>query len=284
MLGLEKYTQTFTFTSQEDYSAISGIMEFVEAKAAEFKTSRKESIRIRMMCEESLVKLLEYVDFTGTSPVKAVVSARKFMGNVNFSLKIPGASFDFLKSLQSSTLPDIDELSPDSDDIINNILLQSFEDRIRYTHKNGYNFIRIAAIKSPYSSLIMTLEAIALAVIVGLLLKNYASTELCSILSTNVLSPVRSTLMNALKVCAVPLVFFSLVTSVTRFGNLDDMRRLGLRCLSYFSSTQALSAIIAVAIFFMLKPLFSSSAGILSELMHLAGGGGIISLWSCSVS
>ena len=43
MLGLKAYTQTFTFTSQEDYSAISGIMEFVEEKSAEFRTSRKEA-------------------------------------------------------------------------------------------------------------------------------------------------------------------------------------------------------------------------------------------------
>lgn len=217
------------------------------------------------------MKLLEYVDFSSGEPVKAVVSARKFMGNVNFSLRIPGRSFDFLKSLQSNILPDSDELSPDADDAVNNILLQTFEDRIRYTHKNGRNYIWIAAIKSPYTALVRTLEAIALAVILSLLLKNYAPDEFCAVLSKNVLSPIRSTLMNALKVCAVPLVFFSLVTSISRFGNLGDMRRIGLRCMSYLFSAQVLSAVIAVAVFFAFRPLFSSSAGVLSELVHSAG-------------
>ena len=128
------------------------------------------------------------------------------MGNVNFSLRIPGRSFDFLKSLQSKVLPESDELSPEADDAVNNILLQTFEDRIRYTHKNGRNYIRIAAIKSPYTALVMTLEAIVLAVIAGLLLKNYAPRELCAVLSNSVLVPVHSILTNAMKVTAVPLV------------------------------------------------------------------------------
>ena len=272
MFGLKKYTQDFTFTSRSDIQTTSEILQFIEEKTAELGTSRKESIHISMMCEESLVKLLEYVDFSGSSPIKAVVSVRKFMGDVNFTLRIPGQSFDFLKSLQSNLLPDSEELTSDTADAINNILLQTFEDRIKYTHRNGYNFIRIAAIKSPYASLIRTLEAIVLAVIIGLLMKNYASGELCTAFSKNILSPIRSILMNALKICAVPLVFFSLVTSITRFGNLDDMRRLGLRCLSCFFSAQVLSAVIAVTVFFVMRPLFSSSAGIISGLIPSAGG------------
>ena len=268
MLGLKAYTQTFTFTSQEDYSAISSILEFVEEKSAEFRTSRRESIRIRMMCEESLVKLLEYVDFSTGDPVIAAMYAQKFMGNVDFWLRIPGKSFDLLNSLQSNVLPDSDKLSPYEDDAINNILLQTFEDRIRYIHRNGYNFIRVVAVKSPYASLLRTLEAIALAVIAALLLRNYAPSELCAVLSNSVLVPVRSILTNAMKVTAVPLVFFSLITSISRFGNLGDMRRVSLRCLSCFFSAQVLSAIITVTVFFMLRPLFSSSAGILAELVQ----------------
>ena len=256
----------------------------MEAKAAEFRTSRKESLRISMMCEESLVKLLEYVDFSSGEPVKAVVSARKFMGNVNFSLRIPGRSFDFLKSLQSNILPDSDELSPDADDAVNNILLQTFEDRIRYTHKNGRNYIRIAAIKSPYTALVSTLEAIALAVILGLLLKNYAPDEFCAVLSKNVLSPIRSTLMNALKVCAVPLVFFSLVTSISRFGNLGDMRRLGLRCMSYLFSAQVLSAVIALAVFLCSGRYSVRQRVFCQSLYTLPEKRNTVFLWSCSVS
>lgn len=265
MLVSKHYTQNFTFTSRDDIQTISDILQFIEKKASEFKASRKESI---LMCEEAIVKLLKYADFQNSKNITAEVSARKFMGNVNFTFRIPGSSFDFLKSLQVSIIPDTEELSPDVGDAINNILLQSFKSRLKYSHKNGFNYLRITALKSPYAALVNVLEAIALALITGLLLKNYASTELCQLISENVLDSIRSTLTNALKICAVPLVFFSLVTSISRFGDLGDMRRLGLRCMSYLFTAQTLSALIAVAVFFMLKPLFSSSAGILSELVQ----------------
>ncbi len=62
MFWLKVDTQTFTFTSQEDYPAISGV--------------------------------LEYADFSDGKPINAEVSAQKFMGSVRFTLRVPGESFN----------------------------------------------------------------------------------------------------------------------------------------------------------------------------------------------
>ena len=265
MFGLRAETQKFTFTSQEDYTAISGVLDFVDRKAAEFGASRKDSVS---MCEESLLKLLEYADFSDGKAITVVVYARNnFMGNVRFLLRVPGESFDFLKSLRNNILPDSDELSPDTEEAINNIFLQLFEDRLRYTHRNSHNYIRIYAAKSPYNSLFKTLGAIVLAVIAGLLLRNYASSKFCGLVSENVLEPLRKAMMNALKIVAVPLVFFSLVSCITRFGNLADMRKTGLKCLTFMFSAQTICAFGASLVFFAMKPMFISSAGMLSHMV-----------------
>ena len=270
MLALKVEAQKFTFTSQKDLAAISRVLEFVEIKAAEFGASPKDSVS---MCEESLVKLLGHADFSDGKPINAEVSARKFMGNVRFTLRVPGESFDFMKSLRSDVFFDSEELSPDAEDAINNIFLHIFEDRLRYTHRNGHNYIRITAVKSPYASMFRILGAIVFAVIAGLILKNYASSEFCGLVSQNILSPVRNSLMNALKMVAVPLVFFALVSCIARFGNLADMRKTGLRCLSFMFSAQTVSSVIAVLVFFAMRHMFISSAGSLSHMVQVSEEG-----------
>lgn len=267
MLGLKVEAQKFTFTSQKDLATISKVLEFVETKAEEFGASRKDSVS---MCEESLVKLLGHADFSDGKTVEAVVYVRNLLGNVGFLLGVPGESFNFMKSLRNNILPDSEELSPDADDAINNVFLHVFGDKLRYAYYEGYNYIRIYAAKSPYNSLLWTLGAIGLAVIVGLLLKNYAPSEFCGLVSKNMLSPLRNALMNALKIVAVPLVFFSLVSCIARFGNLADMRKTGLRCLGFLCSAQTICAIVAVLVFFAMKPMFSSSAGILSHMVQVS--------------
>ena len=68
MLKLVADRHKFTFISQDDMKAISSALSFIDSEPEKFRTSPREASRIRMMCEESLVKLLDYADFTSSSP------------------------------------------------------------------------------------------------------------------------------------------------------------------------------------------------------------------------
>ena len=268
MLKLVTDRRKFTFTSKDDIEAISSALSFIDTEAEKFRTSPRESARIRMMCEESLVKLLDYADFSGSSPVTAEVSATSFMGNVRFTLRIPGAKLDFLHSIQSADL-DPDEVSPETYEAINNVLLQQFADRLRYEHRDGVNYLRIAALSSPYNALFMIVASILLAVLAGILMRTFATPEIRSYVKADFLVPVSSTLMNAMKMCTIPLVFFSVVVCIARFGNPADMKRIALRCMACFFSASTAAAVASIGVFFMLKPAMMSVAGSLSGMSEI---------------
>ncbi|MBR0150069.1 MAG: cation:dicarboxylase symporter family transporter [Synergistaceae bacterium] len=268
MLKLVTDRRKFTFTSQNDMKAISDTLQFIDSEAEKFRTSPREAAQIRMMCEESLVKLLEYATFTDKSPVTATVSAINFLGNVRFTLRIPGAKFDFLHSIQSADI-DTDEVSPETYDAINNVLLQQFADRLRYDHRDGVNYLRIAALSSPYNALFMIVASILLAVVAGILMKTFATPETCSYVKADFLVPVSSTLMNAMKMCTIPLVFFSVVVCIARFGSPYDMKKAVLRCMACFLSASTVAAVSSIGVFFMLKPAMRSVAGTLSGMSEV---------------
>ena len=268
MLKLVTDRRKFTFTSKDDIEAISSALSFIDTEAEKFRTSPRESARIRMMCEESLVKLLDYADFSGSSPVTAEVSATSFMGNVRFTLRIPGAKLDFLHSIQSADL-DPDEVSPETYEAINNVLLQQFADRLRYEHRDGVNYLRIAALSSPYNALFMVAASILLAILAGILMRTFATPEIRSYVKADFLVPVSSTLMNAMKMCTIPLVFFSVVVCIARFGNPADMKRIALRCMACFFSASTAAAVASIGVFFTLRPALKSVAGILSGMSEI---------------
>lgn len=259
--------QKFTFTSENDIEAISDTLNFIDTETEKFNTSKREAYKIRMMFEESLLKLLEYSRFNNNEPVTAEVSASNIMGNVKFAIRIPGEHFDFLKSIQTNSAIDSDELSPEIGDAINGILLQQFADRLRYDHRNGINYIRIAALRSPYNALFGILAAILLAVLSGILMRIYASPETCSYVQKSFLEPVSSLIMNAMKMCTIPLVFFSVMLSTASFGSLADMKRTAMRCMACFFSVQTAAAVISVGVFFILKPAMMSAAGDLAGMV-----------------
>ena len=255
----------FTLTPAENFPEIGQVMEFVDSEAMRLGLSRKETVKIGLMTEETLTKLLEYTD--NTKAVTAEVSAKKFMGTVTFTLKIPGREADFMKDIQRQIPPELYDENADTSNAINDALLRSFQDNLRYTHRRGMNCIKILASRSPYTSLIQTVYAIILAVITGLLLKNYASPELCTVLNVNLLAPVRTVMMNGFKMCTIALVFFSLVNSISGFGNLSDMRKLGLKCMSRFFTYQVICAVIAVGVFYLFRPVMLSGFGVLSDML-----------------
>lgn len=295
----------FTFTSQNDIKTISDTLSFIDSEIEKFKTPSREASKIRMMCEESLMRLLEYsclsaqATHTVNNVVTVEVSASNFLGNVKFVIKIPGKYFNFLDSIQTISTVDsvkntvdsvtnnevnkadrveaVDTVDTDSDpyeippeisDAINGVLLQQFTDRISYEHRHGINYIKISALRSPYNFLFEILGAIFLAILTGIAMRISATPEACSYVQTGFLEPVSSLIMNAMKMCTIPLVFFSIMLCIASFGSLADMKRIALRCMACFFSIQTVTALICIGVFFMLKPAMASIAGVLAGMVE----------------
>ena len=148
---------------------------------------------------------------------------------------------------------DPDSGSEDSKEVntaIQNLLLSSFGDSLKYKHKNGVNSVRIEAVKSPYSFLYKTLGAVFLAVILGIICRYFVPENIYTALNDNILTSVRDMFMNALKIVIAPIVFFSMVNSVSQFNNFSEIGKMGVKFMTLFLFMEFTACILTALIFY----------------------------------
>ena len=241
----------FTVDEANPNETLTQVLEFIHGSLASQKLTAKELTDAELMCEESLVRLFKYSDFSKVKYVR--VNIRHFFGNITVDLTVPGQEFDFTESFQAILKVDDNE----SIEAIQNILLRLFSPNLRYKHSRNFNAIRIRAVRSEYSGLYMTFGALFAAIIAGLLLRAFAPESVCMSLNDNVFTTIRTIFMNGLKTCAVPIVFCSIAASVADAGNLSGMQRSGIRLMQWF----LLGQIAAVCVGFGVVMLFGTGKG-----------------------
>ena len=122
------------------------------------------------MSEESLLSLVKHSDFIDGSAI--FVNFRQLFGNVSITLTVPGQEFNFAENLNID-VPFSDEGMPDAQEAVQNMLIRSFEDRLKYSHKKGFNTITINAVISRRASFYWLMTALISAIAASILLNRY---------------------------------------------------------------------------------------------------------------
>ncbi|MBQ3398710.1 MAG: dicarboxylate/amino acid:cation symporter [Synergistaceae bacterium] len=230
---------------------LSKALEYTSSCLEEMKLSAKDRVRSELMCEEALVSLMNHADFTKRSTFS--VNVRKFFGDVVIDFAVPGEEFEFSGGTGIQSLKDDDDLQ-ESYEAIRNIVLRSFSGNIRYKHSGNLNTVRIKAVRSNYSGLYKTLAALFLAVVAGVILRNFAPTNVSIFVNNNILDPIRTVFLNGLKMCAVPIVFFSVVSCIADMGGLSGMKKTGGRLFRYFAASQILGLTVGLCLMYIFRP------------------------------
>lgn len=139
--------------------------------------------------------------------------------------------------MMSAKLPKNGENDIRKQDAIRNIMLRSLTDDLKYQHKDGVNYVQVTLVKSKHAFLFQTLGAMLLAIVVGFILSAIAPASFNSSLNINLLSPIKTMYLNALKMVAAPVVFFSIVSCIVRFPDLSALGRIGVKILSLYLCT-----------------------------------------------
>lgn len=241
---------------------LTSIREFLSS----LKIFPKELNRTALMCEESVNLLLEHAQ-----PGTAKLYLRKVLGTVSIEVSIPGQEFAFTEDFSPLSLETDDD---EAKTALQTLLLRSFGDRVSFKRRNGRNSVRITVQKSPYSFLYQTLSAIVLAVLCGVVCRNFVPESVYSALNYAFLEPVRTMFMSALKIVIAPIVFFSLVNSVSQFGGVSDIGKTGGKFMVVFLMMELLGCVAAGLVFYGAGALgfpFTRLAGALSETVQASG-------------
>ncbi len=206
------------------------ILKFIQDSLAELKIETRKIVFTELMSEESLMRMIQHADFSKKNFI--LVNVKKFLGDVSVDIQVPGNEFDFIVD---------EDFSLDYEDYANtaeamrNILLRSFSanSNLRYKHRGSFNTVRINVLRSQASSIYRVLTALTLAIVTGLLMRNFLNEDLIATINEDFFILVRTLFLNGLKMCAVPVVFLSIVSCFSQSGNLSGMKRVGIKLVSY---------------------------------------------------
>ena len=188
------------------------------------------------------------------------LSVRRIFEDITIEVSINGSEFPFESTLQSNKKFDIEDFGPDAEQMIRSSILRSVVDDLKYRHRSGINYVRITVVRSKKAMLYKTLFAMTLAIIIGIVLRMLAPAAFCDMFSNNILIPIKTMFMNALKMIVAPVVFFSIVSCVGQFGNLSEMSKIGGRIMSLYLVTTVIAAVSGIVIFYLFQPGTPSAA------------------------
>ncbi len=192
-------------------SSLSQALGCIRSSLKHYRLNPTQESCAVLMAEESLTLLMKHADFSQIGSF--FVTVYKLFGNIRIKLTVLGKPFNFGETLAPDTAFD-DENMLEAQEAIQNILMHSFEDKLKYAHKRGRNIITIMAEKSPMAKMYKTLAALFAAVILGILMKNFAPASLCTAVNDIFLVRFVNMYMNALKIFITPLVFLSIIVCV----------------------------------------------------------------------
>ncbi len=218
-------------TVSSNLDGIAQGMDFIESALKKYQMKPKAIYRILLAAEESLVKLSQHSDEGGDIQVSVI----KRFDTITIRLTAPGMAFDLAEDADFGTNLQIEDMSPDTELAIRNLVLRSFQDRLKYKHKYHRNTIIIAAQKSEKKSFLLTLGAFfhVLFFVMEIYLLMF---------------------LIALMMVVVPVVCFSIVSCISIFGNLSEFGKIGGKVLGMYLFTTFLAVGIGMGAFFLFQP------------------------------
>ncbi|MBQ6737220.1 MAG: dicarboxylate/amino acid:cation symporter [Synergistaceae bacterium] len=235
----------FEFNPSDKDKTISEILNYVHETVRNFKMKSINENQVILMFEESLLSLINNSESDKTFTIKT--SIKRFLDTLNIEITVPGREFEFAEEISSLKVEDDDD---DSKSAIQNLLLRSFGNKLKYKHKNGLNSIKIEAVKSPYSFLYKTLTAVFFAVVCGIICRYFVPEKIYMILNDNILEAVRDMFMNGIKIVVAPIVFFSIVNSVSQFNNFSEIGKMGGKFMTLFLIMEFTACVLSGLVFY----------------------------------
>ncbi|MBR4656245.1 MAG: dicarboxylate/amino acid:cation symporter [Oscillospiraceae bacterium] len=235
-------------------------MEFVKGFLTDCRIKKKARINALLVVEEVLGSLIEH-----RKGDEVHVKARALLGTVTIELSNKGEEFSLTENMKSAELPKDGGMDDGTQDVIRNILLRSMTDDLQYRHKDGVNFVRVTLVRSKHAFLFETLGAMLAAIVVGLILSWIAPESFNSALSANLLTPIKTMYLNALKIVVAPVVFFSIISCIVQFSDLSDLGRIGGKTLGLYICTTLIAVGVGVGAYYLFKPGSANMAGLAAD-------------------
>ena len=231
-----------------DHDGLSKALDIIEEKLNYYKLNRKDIAKSMLASEEVMNALLEHSE----KAEYIYLSVRRVLDEISIEISVPGKEFPFEKALHIGAAVSAEDVGYETERAIRSTILKSFVDDLKYRYRAGMNTVRISVIKSKKAMLYKTLGAMLLAVILGILFKSFMSEAIYLPINDNILVPIKTMFMNALKMIVAPVVFFSIVSCIGQFSDLSEMGKIGGKTIAMYFLTTIIATALGTGAFYLL--------------------------------
>ena len=142
-------------------------------------------------------------------------------------------------------MPELSEVDSEQESIIRSIIIKSYGRKVSVHNKKGLNVASILVETSKQRALRRTLVALAGGVIVGFLIRAFDESW-ATLFAENICTPMYTMFLNAIKMLAAPLVFFSIAAAFASNRDIRSMGKFSLKMMGAFALTSLIAIIIAI--------------------------------------
>lgn len=253
-------------TIEPTMEAITGVVRKVQELLAQHGLPTGNISQACLSLEELLVIARDSI----THDQKITVSVYKSYHKVSVKLSYRGTETDIPAILNGIDTDEIEaEYGPEANNALKALLQRSQSEYISARYSKGVNTISILAFNNDRATLIDTLLALLLGAIVGGIVRMVFPGDVSNAISGNLFLPLYSLFFNAIKMIMLPLVFFSIASSLSGLSDFGRLGRIGLKTMVLFFAT----TVLAVAITFGIST--SISPGEFGSMADVYGNGQI---------
>lgn len=235
-------------------AGIGEALSFIE-ESFEDIFDRKKLNKVMLLCEETMIKMVEVRNTEGTPHSDYMtIAIRKDIFKKSVRISARGREFgEAPKEFDIGSMLD-DDQNAQAYSYIQSMIVRKFGDNVRYKHRNNTNTVDISAKKHEKSSLYSAIIALVLGILFGIICR-FTITEGVRLDIVNyVLSPIREIFLNLLGIVVGPVVFFSIATSMSQFTDISAIGKIGARVFVFYIFTSLIAAFIGLGIFFLFNP------------------------------
>ncbi len=238
------------FPVNNGMEGIGEAIAFVEEYLRERGVGRQETDRGTLTAEEALGSLLSHADGKG----EIRLEVRDWLGTITVEMSVSGTEYDLAGNIRSAAIPEGEYIGSAAQEAIQNILLRSLAKDIKYSHRKGLNYIRMTLVKSKRAFLYTMLASLISAILTGMLISAFCPESIQNVLNRYILIPVKTIYLNVFKMILAPVVFFSIVSSISGFTSLSDLGRIGGKIFTMYMLTTVIAVAVGIGSFYLLQP------------------------------
>lgn len=230
--------------------SFSNAQETLDNQLAQLKIKQKDALRAELLVEEIFWRMTNQ----GKAAQIKVQVVKKLFGKVQVKLYAEGTAYN--------PLVEVSDLGEDDEDYYRMLILKTNRRRLSWIHKQNQNVVTINVSSESNAEAWLTIAGIAGGVVCGVVMKEFLSPEIISLVNDNFIVPIRTMFLNALGMVIAPVIFFSIISGIIGMGTSADTGKIGLKLLAFMGGTTMISLLVSLIVSWFLFSGGVSAIGI----------------------